>query len=130
MPITNGIVLEVPLGPPRLIGAGLAGMHRSTGLPHDDRLAMMHAGELGSVHSWELVTAVDGPGTRMTVFLSGCPLRCLYCHNPDTMEMRRGEPIEQTVRGRLIRRCGQTHGHGGTASGTRHSDDRCPERRR
>lgn len=39
---------------------------------------------MGSVHSWELVTAVDGPGTRLTVFLSGCPLRCLYCHNPDT----------------------------------------------
>ncbi|NLE98104.1 MAG: pyruvate formate lyase-activating protein [Propionibacterium sp.] len=53
----------------------------------------MRAGELGSVHSWELVTAVDGPGTRMTVFLSGCPLRCLYCHNPDTMAMRNGEPI-------------------------------------
>lgn len=93
MPISNGIVLEVPLGPPRLIGAGLAGMHSSTGLPHDDRLRMMHAGELGSVHSWELVTAVDGPGTRMTVFLSGCPLRCLYCQNPDTLRMRDGEPV-------------------------------------
>ncbi len=56
--------------------------------------ARMRAGELGSVHSWELVTAVDGPGTRLTVFLSGCPLRCLYCHNPDTFEMRRGEPTD------------------------------------
>ncbi len=58
-----------------------------------DRLARMRAGDLGSVHSWELVTAVDGPGTRLTVFLAGCPLRCLYCHNPDTMQMRRGEPV-------------------------------------
>jgi len=45
------------------------------------------------VHSWELVTAVDGPGTRMTTFLAGCPLRCLYCHNPDTMSARGGVPV-------------------------------------
>lgn len=44
------------------------------------------------MHSW-LVTAVDGPGTRLTVFLSGCPLRCLYCHNPDLLELRAGEPV-------------------------------------
>ncbi len=93
MPISNGVTLEVPLGPPRLIGAGLAGVHSSNELPRDERLAMMHAGELGSVHSWELVTAVDGPGTRMTVFLNGCPLRCLYCQNPDTLRMRDGEPV-------------------------------------
>ncbi|WP_129337141.1 pyruvate formate-lyase-activating protein [Cellulomonas endophytica] len=58
-----------------------------------DRLTAVREGRLGSVHSWELVTAVDGPGTRLTVFLSGCPLRCLYCHNPDTMEMRRGTDV-------------------------------------
>ncbi len=45
------------------------------------------------MHSWELVTAVDGPGTRMTTFLAGCPLRCLYCHNPDTMAASRGVPV-------------------------------------
>lgn len=72
--------------------AGTAGM-ASTDAERSEKLAAMRAGELGSLHSWELVTAVDGPGTRMTTFLSGCPLRCLYCHNPDTMEMRRGEPI-------------------------------------
>jgi pyruvate formate lyase activating enzyme len=58
-----------------------------------ERLAAMRAGELGSVHSWELVTAVDGPGTRLTVFLDGCPLRCLYCHNPDTLAMKDGRPV-------------------------------------
>ena len=47
-------------------------------------------GTVASVHSWELVTAVDGPGTRMTLFLDGCPLRCQYCHNPDTWRMRDG----------------------------------------
>ncbi|MGW6930834.1 pyruvate formate-lyase-activating protein [Lentzea sp. NPDC054927] len=44
----------------------------------------------GSVHSWDISTAVDGPGTRFVLFLSGCPLRCLYCHNPDTWHMRDG----------------------------------------
>ena len=38
----------------------------------------------GSVHSWDLSTGVDGPGTRFVVFTAGCPLRCAYCHNPDT----------------------------------------------
>ncbi|MCU1644011.1 MAG: pflA [Nocardia sp.] len=38
----------------------------------------------GSVHSWDVSTGVDGPGTRFVTFLSGCPLRCRYCQNPDT----------------------------------------------
>ncbi|MEU8774699.1 pyruvate formate-lyase-activating protein [Streptomyces sp. NPDC048606] len=45
----------------------------------------------GSVHSWDLSTGVDGPGTRFVTFLAGCPLTCLYCHNPDTMRMRNGK---------------------------------------
>ncbi|MEV7543977.1 pyruvate formate-lyase-activating protein [Streptomyces sp. NPDC089915] len=45
----------------------------------------------GSVHSWDLSTGVDGPGTRFVTFLAGCPLTCLYCHNPDTMRMRSGK---------------------------------------
>jgi len=44
----------------------------------------------GMVHSWDLSTGVDGPGTRFVTFLAGCPLRCLYCHNPDTRHMRDG----------------------------------------
>jgi pyruvate formate lyase activating enzyme len=48
---------------------------------------------LGSVHSWELVTAVDGPGTRLTVFLAGCALRCQYCHNPDTWNINHGRDL-------------------------------------
>lgn len=88
----------------RLHGAGTAGLAELSDLEHADRLARMRAGTLGSVHSWELVTAVDGPGTRMTVFLSGCPLRCVYCHNPDTMEMRAGEPVEADELLKRIRR--------------------------
>ncbi|QQQ80177.1 pyruvate formate lyase-activating protein [Saccharothrix sp. 6-C] len=44
----------------------------------------------GAVHSWDLATAVDGPGTRFVVFTAGCPLRCLYCHNPETRFARYG----------------------------------------
>jgi pyruvate formate lyase activating enzyme len=84
--------LDVPSGTTRRTGAGLAGLEVSE-LDRHDALTMMRDGELGSVHSWELVTAVDGPGTRLTVFLSGCPLRCLYCHNPDTLAMKDGEPV-------------------------------------
>ena len=75
-------------------GAGTAGLIELTDLEHAERLQRMRSGDLGSIHSWELVTAVDGPGTRMTTFLSGCPLQCQYCHNPDTMAMRNGEPVE------------------------------------
>ena len=75
--------------------AGTSGLDLSE-VDRAERIAKTRSGELGSVHSWELVTLVDGPGTRLTAFLAGCPLRCLYCHNPDTMEMRRGEPVLAT----------------------------------
>jgi pyruvate formate lyase activating enzyme len=45
----------------------------------------------GAVHSWDLSTGVDGPGTRFVVFTAGCPLRCGYCHNPDTWTGRTGQ---------------------------------------
>lgn len=45
----------------------------------------------GLVHSVETCGTVDGPGIRFIVFLSGCSLRCCYCHNPDTSFVRRGK---------------------------------------
>jgi len=45
----------------------------------------------GSVHSWDLVTGADGPGTRMTLFMAGCGMRCQFCQNPDTWRMRDGK---------------------------------------
>lgn len=47
----------------------------------------------GHVHSFESLGALDGPGLRFVVFLSGCPLRCLYCHNPDTWDICAGKEM-------------------------------------
>jgi pyruvate formate lyase activating enzyme len=51
----------------------------------------------GSVHSWDLSTGVDGPGTRFVVFAAGCPLRCVYCHNPDTWFGRNGQRMSASA---------------------------------
>ena len=45
------------------------------------------------VHSYESLAGVDGDGLRYAVFFSGCPLRCIFCHNPDTWETRVGKEI-------------------------------------
>ncbi len=113
---------EQDFAPPasRHLGAGTWGLGEQTDLERSEQLAQMREGKLGSVHSWELVTAVDGPGTRMTVFLNGCPLRCLYCHNPDTFNMKDGQPIEASdllKRIKRYRKLFKSSGGGITISG-------------
>ena len=45
-----------------------------------------------NVHSYESMGTFDGPGLRLVVFLQGCPFRCLYCANPDTIDVKGGTP--------------------------------------
>ena len=57
----------------------------------------------GRIHSFESFGTVDGPGIRFVVFLQGCPLRCLYCHNPDTWAAGGQEYTSDDVVSRVLR---------------------------
>lgn len=61
--------------------------------PEEDRAFDENDGISGYVHSYETASRYDGPGVRVVLFVSGCLLRCWYCHNPDTWHLKDGTYI-------------------------------------
>lgn len=74
---------------------------------------------MGYIHSIQTFGTVDGPGVRFVVFFQGCPMRCQYCHNPDTWEMAAGkeksvdEILEMFERNRAFYKTGGITATGG-----------------
>ena len=67
--------------------------------PDEDKIKD-EEGLFGYCHSYETSSRYDGPGLRVVLFLSGCLLRCTYCHNPDTWHLKDGTyvSVEQVLR--------------------------------
>lgn len=73
----------------------------------------------GRIHSFESFGTVDGPGIRFVVFMQGCPMRCKYCHNPDTWGFSGGKEYtaEQVAKNALRYKNYFANGGGVTVSG-------------
>lgn len=67
----------------------------------------------GRLHSIETMGLVDGPGTRTIFFLQGCPIRCTYCHNPDTQDIEGGREITPEEVLKIAKRYRNYHGEDG-----------------
>jgi pyruvate formate lyase activating enzyme len=62
-------------------------------LPESDVRSALASGDMGFLHSFTTGATVDGPGVRVVAWTTGCPWRCLYCHNPDTWTLTNGFPV-------------------------------------
>jgi len=73
----------------------------SLGAPGESHRHDEADGAFGSVHSYETASRCDGPGLRFVLFVSGCLLRCSYCHNPDSWHLKDGLsiPVQRVING-------------------------------
>ena len=73
----------------------------------------------GRIHSFQSLGTVDGPGVRSVIFMQGCPLRCVCCHNPDTWDFEGGEEMSTEVLVNKVLRYKTYYGNNGgvTVSG-------------
>src|SRR5947209_924947 len=62
-------------------------------IPESDVRSALSSGNMGFLNSFTTGATVDGPGVRVVAWTTGCQMRCLYCHNPDTWTMTNGFPI-------------------------------------
>jgi len=67
--------------------------HHSENMPETALRDALARGDMGFLHSFTTGSCVDGPGVRVVAWTAGCMWRCLYCHNPDTWNMRNGLPV-------------------------------------
>src|SRR3954467_2682737 len=62
------------------------------GVPESDVRSALATGDMGFLHSFTTGSTVDGPGVRVVAWTAGCMFHCLFCHNPDTWDMKNGMP--------------------------------------
>lgn len=65
----------------------------ANGVAEADVRTALATGDMGFLHSFTTGSAVDGPGIRIVGWMTGCPWRCQYCHNPDTWTITNGHPV-------------------------------------
>jgi pyruvate formate lyase activating enzyme len=82
----------------------------------EQRSAQIASGDLGFLHWFQAGSAVDGPGVRTVLWMTGCQFRCIYCHNPDTWKVGNGrravaaEVVARIARYRAFWRGGEGSG--------------------
>jgi pyruvate formate lyase activating enzyme len=68
-------------------------VHLSRSVSDAEARAALESGDMGFLHSFTTGSTVDGPGVRVVAWTAGCLFHCLYCHNPDTWNMKNGMPV-------------------------------------